>query len=137
MACGIIWTVVAGLQLLCGFVLLCVMSLTSNWNSDYIFALCIYGILGGLNLKEAINQLKYRKIILTDYIGIVWKNRICLSNCFIYIWNTFVIINGLVAANPVALLFALLIAAAIIVDFVCIKFYVKTNSALFLQLENA
>lgn len=31
--------VVAGLQLLCGFVLLCVMSLTSNWNSDYIFAL--------------------------------------------------------------------------------------------------
>jgi hypothetical protein len=37
----------------------------------------------------------------------------------------------------VALLFALLIAAAIIVDFVCIKFYVKTNSALFLQLENA
>lgn len=137
MACGIIWTVVAGLQLLCGFVLLCVMSLTSNWNSDYIFALCIYGILGGLNLKEAINQLKYRKIILTDYIGIVWKNRICLSNCFIYIWNAFVIINGLVAANPVALLFALLIAAAIIVDFVCIKIYVKTNSALFLQLENA
>ena len=47
------------------------------------------------------------------------------------------IINGLVAANPVALLFALLIAAAIIVDFVCIKIYVKTNSALFLQLENA
>lgn len=36
-----------------------------------------------------------------------------------------------------ALLFALLIAAAIIVDFVCIKIYVKTNSALFLQLENA
>lgn len=69
MACGIIWTVVAGFQLLCGFVLLCVMSLTSNWNSDYIFAL--------------------------------------------------------------------LIAAAIIVDFVCIKIYVKTNSALFLQLENA
>lgn len=69
MACGIIWTVVAGLQLLCGFVLLCVMSLTSNWNSDYIFAL--------------------------------------------------------------------LIAAAIIVDFVCIKIYVKTNSVLFLQLENA
>ena len=28
-------------------------------------------------------------------------------------------------------------AAAIIVDFVCIKIYVKTNSALFLQLENA
>ena len=53
------------------------------------------------------------------------------------IWNVFVIINGLVAANPVALLFALLIAAAIIVDFVCIKIYVKTNSALFLQLENA
>lgn len=134
---AVLWIIIASVQLLFGFVLLCAVSLTSDWEIDYIISLIVYFLFGGLNLREGIKLLKYKKTILTDFVGIVWENRICFESCASYLWNAYVVFNGFVAGDCFSLMFAFLGASVIIVDFVTIKLFVKNNKESFLHLEKS
>ncbi len=132
---AVLWIVIASLHLFCGLFLLCVASLTFDWNTNYINAMKIYFASGGLNLPKGIGLLKYKKTILTDYVGIVRRNRICFSSSIDYMLNACVVF--MVGNGGVSLFFALLTASAIIIDFVSIKVFVSKNKESFLLLEKS
>ena len=131
----IFWLIIAGLQLLLGMFLLSVASLTQDWNIDYIWAIIVCFVLGGLNTAESIKMFKYKRKIMTDYVGIVWENRIDWTTCINYIWNTYVVFNCLMAGNVVSLFMAFLTASVIVIDFLSIKMFIRNNKESFIQLE--
>lgn len=134
---AVIWLVIAGIQLILGTFLVCVASLTFDWNEEYIFAILVYFVFGSLNIKEAIRLLKYQKTILSDYVGIVWENRICFGSCLNYLWNGVILFSCLTTGDVFFLFFAFLLAGAIFVDLTIIKLFVRKNKESFLQLEKS
>lgn len=134
---SVFWMVIASMQLSLGILLFFIALFLGEWSSDNIIALILYFSLGGLNLTESIKMLKYKQKILNDYVGIVWSNRIGVSTCLNYIWNAYVVFNGLVYKNIFSVFFALVIASAIIIDFLTIKIFVLKNRNSFLLLEKA
>ena len=134
---AIIWQIIATFQLLFALLIVLIASLTSTWNWENIFTLICYVFLGVMNTREAVRMFKYKDTIVNNYIGIIYDNRICASTCLNYVWNIFVVISGLFTAILFNIIFALVIASAIIIDFALIRLFIKKNKESFLQLEKS
>lgn len=134
---AILWLCYASFQLLLAFICICTALVTANWEGIYIIAIFKYGSIGGLNLFYAIKDLKYSKQILTDYVGILFKNRIHFSSILLYIWNGYVAINVLFLDSDFLLMISLVGISAMIVDVIFIRFFIMKNKDSFIEIEIA
>ncbi len=136
-ASAVLWFCISGIQLMIALAIFCINTLIDDWNTASVRTIFISGIFGGLNIWGAILNLKTKKSIVTDYVGIVSKNRIQFSSVIIYLWNGYVIFGLLASNNFLSFLFLLLVIAALIVDLFFIKLFVIRNKDSFYELERS
>lgn len=134
---AVIWIVIGGLQcflsLLCFGCLLFVQGDTVNM----LLNIAIYGTLGGLNIYQAVKDLKYSKIIQQNFVGILEDTKIKKADYLLWGYNILIGIFSMTGGGGIFILIGALAIAAVVVDALLIRAFVKANWNGFLALEQS
>lgn len=132
---SIVWYIVAYIQITFGGMLLLVN--IEHWR--YLQSIVCLGIIavGVLNIIYASRQLKYRRRIQTDYVGITYKARYSIYVIIMYILNVAIAVLFISTRLLIyILLFGGATIAALLFDSVGYRSTVKKNKDSLLILEN-